>query len=487
LVRSVAAGWTGLLLCVFVPGYVLIKMSDNNALSVEFGEPTILQLAITVWAGVHLTSMVAAARLRPVAFFFWCYVYVWLGIAGTAQVAAQVTPVAAPLKEQSIRGAQILILVGLLAWELGGLYVRARPRKPTQPGTVTVSRLRIPLAVALLAASPFFVAQLGGTAALFTSRQATGEALRSAGLIAAEDKILGSLLVAGATVTAFLLLYVTLWRIGRLQKRTVGDWTLAAALVSLNVIINNPVSLPRFWFGTATVALVLLWRRLALGRTFMIVTVLSLVVVFPYADKYRYSGPASAGLGVHGSTPLAEQFVTKSDYDSFPQIITTADLVAEDGPTYGRQAAGVLLFWLPRKVWPDKPYDTGIILARYNNFAANENLSAPLWAEFYINFGLIGVALGFAATGLISRRLDDAYLRGLLDDRQTVLTLAVPVLAAYQMILLRGSLLQSMSRLTVILLIGVLLLRRERSKLGDENDARAACPTPRRSWSRSLP
>jgi hypothetical protein len=469
LVRLVAAWWTGLLLCVLIPGYVLLRISENHALHAEFGESTVLQLAITMWAGVQITRMIAAARMRPFAFFFWCYVYVWLGIAGTAQLATQITPVAAPLNRESVRDTQVLILVGIVAWQLGGLYVRYRPRRrAADPAReVTVSRLWKPLAVILLAASPLIVSKLGGVKALFTSRQATSEALRSAGLITTDDKAIGSLLVTGATVAAFVLLYITLWRLGRLPRRSLGSWGLAGALVALNVILNNPISLPRFWFGTVAVALVLLWRRLALGRVFMVVTVLSLVVVFPYADKYRYSGPVSAGLGAHGSTPLAEQFVLTGDYDSFPQVISAADFVAELGPTNGRQFEGVLLFWLPRKMWPEKPFDTGIVLARYNRFDVNENLSAPLWAEFYINFGLLGVAFGFAALGVFSRRMDDGYLRGLLEGRHTVVTLAAPVLAAYQMILLRGSLLQSMSRLAVLVVVGLLLLRRLPAAGGD--------------------
>lgn len=459
LYRSVVVCWTGLLLCALIPGYVLVKMSEDQAIRVELGEAAVLQLAITAWAGARLTAMIAAGRLRPVAFFFWCYVYVWLGVAGAAQIAAQMTPVAAPLNERSIRGAQVMILVGLLAWELGGLYIRARPRPLREPRTVTVSRLRVPLTMLLLAASPLIVVKLGGIRALFTSRQATGDALRAAGLIATDDKAAGTLLVAGATVGAFLLLYLTLWRFAQLPKRTTSGWALVVTLIALNLVINNPISLPRYWFGTVALSLVLLSRRLSLGRTFMACVVLCLVVVFPYADKYRYSGAASAGLGVHGSTPLAEQFVSKSDYDSFPQVITSAELVAENGPTYGRQAEGVLLFWLPRKIWPDKPYDTGVVLAQYNDFLINTNLSAPLWAEFYVNFGLVAVAIGFAGLGLASRRLDDGYLRGILSGRHTVVTLVTPVLATYQMIILRGSLLQAMSRLAVLVALGLLLLR----------------------------
>jgi hypothetical protein len=87
------------------------------------------------------------------------------------------------------------------------------------------------------------------------------------------------------------------------------------------------------------------------------------------------------------------------------------------------------------------------------------NLSAPLWAEMYLDFGLPGIAILFALYGWVLRRVDDLYLR-----RPTDFTiLAASVVAGYSFIILRGSLLQAMGRLFGIVLLLWLMSRKSRT------------------------
>ncbi len=74
---------------------------------------------------------------------------------------------------------------------------------------------------------------------------------------------------------------------------------------------------------------------------------------------------------------------------------------------------GTLLFWMPRSVWPDKPLDTGVMLAEYKEYGFT-NLSSPLWGEFFIDFGWVGLVAGMLLVGYWARRLDieaEAQLR----------------------------------------------------------------------------
>lgn len=68
------------------------------------------------------------------------------------------------------------------------------------------------------------------------------------------------------------------------------------------------------------------------------------------------------------------------DFDSFSQITNTVEYVNEHGITSGNQLLGVLFFWVPRSIWPDKAIDTGTVLGEFKAYFF-KNLSAPLWAE----------------------------------------------------------------------------------------------------------
>src|SRR5205085_620826 len=124
---------------------------------------------------------------------------------------------------------------------------------------------------------------------------------------------------------------------------------------------------------------------------------------------------------------------------------------------------GAALFWLPRSVWPDKPFNTAFIVADDIGFP-NRNLDSPLWAEGYVDFGWVGTAVLLAGSGLVARRLDDGFVlvrrvraavgrSGVVRSAIPLAAVAVPVIAGYEYILLRGSLLQAMARLAVMVVL----------------------------------
>ena len=93
---------------------------------------------------------------------------------------------------------------------------------------------------------------------------------------------------------------------------------------------------------------------------------------------------------------------------------TTPDLVPyEDGETI----YSAILAIIPRAIWADKPVTAGggSYVSKHTLIAFDENTSVGMGQvlEFYINFGVPGVLLGFLALGLILRRLDLRLTRAL--------------------------------------------------------------------------
>jgi hypothetical protein len=110
----------------------------------------------------------------------------------------------------------------------------------------------------------------------------------------------------------------------------------------------------------------------------------------------------------------------------------------EDGSIPFASGATVPLWSLiPRAVWPDKPAvgGGGDIVSEFAGirFAEGTSVGTGQPFEFYINFGIPGVLIGFLGLGFVLMRLDQGIMRSLAaDDMRGVLLRAMPGLMLLQ-------------------------------------------------------
>jgi hypothetical protein len=125
----------------------------------------------------------------------------------------------------------------------------------------------------------------------------------------------------------------------------------------------------------------------------------------------------------------------------------------------GRQLAGALLFFVPRSVWAAKPPDSASLIIERKG-GEMTNVSVPLWAEGYLNAGLLGTVLLLALAGVIAAELDHKFRDvSELAGRHGLFTAFA---APYSLILLRGSLLQAVSVLAVLIICTLVVGRRRK-------------------------
>ena len=84
------------------------------------------------------------------------------------------------------------------------------------------------------------------------------------------------------------------------------------------------------------------------------------------------------------------------NYDAFCNMGIVIEIVEKRGLFYGFQLLSAFLFFIPRGIWEGKPDSSGIIVGdylieKYDYYFAN--LSNPVIAEGYMNFGIFGVVL----------------------------------------------------------------------------------------------
>jgi hypothetical protein len=397
-----------------------------------------------------LSSERSLARL-----FFWSFSYVFLGLVAVIQVASDRFPQRVQPSSANVLDAAIIDAIFLVAFDVVWKLV-PRHRTPKAPrGELTWRRVQV-LAIVAIAASAYEIRTHGGIGALIHNRQSFTAAFspgtNGLGLINLPDKSGRSISVFLLSGPVFVAAYCFLV-LSRKHGRRLTAW--GAVTVAWALFVANPVSQPRQWSGTVFISLFLAWRgplsrRWFIGFGFSVLFLL--LVLYPFAGRlFRF---APGGQTVR-SASISKQFSDLPDYDAFQQLASTVGYVGRNGFTDGKQIAANALFWFPRKYWTSKPRDAGYMVGTDLGYAStgNTNLSSPMPAEAYIDGGLTLVVVYGSLVGWVVRRSDD-YLASTLGP--SPIALLVPIMAVYQLIILRGPLLPTVG--TSIALASMLIL-----------------------------
>lgn len=416
-----------------------------------------LQLVLTCYSGARLATMILSTRRRLLQGVFWMFVYIAMGVAPFAQAVIGQTPTPLVGPRSDLVTAIALVLVGCAAFDLGALLASRRPlrRRTTARGSgagATAHPVRLRLLVLLaFAASGYYVLKLGGPAVFFSSRQEISASVAESGVVSGGSNVGSAFLKGFGTVPALLALLFFTRRLvtSRRARRAPSTVLVWFTLLIVNLVVNNPISNARYWFLTVLVSFLFTAfpSSAAMYRSVLATGVIGALVLFPYADRFRYD---DSGYRPVQSSSVFEPLATK-DYDQTVMFANTISWVDTRGHTYGRQLAGSAFFFVPRAAWSGKPEDTGVRVGQWMGMNMT-NLSAPLWTELWVDFGPPGMIGGFALIGYAAARTDRRYARAVSRDGPgpgSVLAIAAPLIAGYTFILLRGPLLQAAGKLAV--------------------------------------
>ena len=229
----------------------------------------------------------------------------------------------------------------------------------------------------------------------------------------------------------------------------------------ISLITNNPISSPRLMFGMVVISLFLCIsyvKAWSVGKVFTWSYVSMFILVLPVMDLFRVTVDDIDILDVIGTIfdDFTVNLVANGDFDSFQQILNIVQYVGKNDFSYGYQFLGVIFFWMPRSVWAGKPFETGAIVAESAGYDFT-SLSAPLWGEAYINFGLIGVAVTFYMLGRFLRKIGYVYVSGLKNNHIQPMFIISFILIPYLLYFLRGSLLSAVLIMSPMILVPFLM------------------------------
>jgi len=428
------------LACVF-PIIILLNLKER--ITVEM----IFPLATVIIASLVTVDILNRKNPQYMRLFFWVFIYVMFGIAPIAQLAKYFywrEPRINAYSTQLIINSYLVIWIGAIAYEIGHLIQQKWNKKRVNSRK---SDFRINNRTDILIISVIFILAIGVTLYKLSMGKdyfqykdvSTSSSLEKFGTVG---------LAFLGLLSSYFPLYGTLLGITDLRNNKysllmkVGYTILVASLLLYLLITSNPISSSRWWLGTIYIALFLLFvgkkkntpTLLAIGLPFLYIFVFYYLAIF--RSEFHLSKILSSEYSI--ITNLIE-----GDFDSMQQILNAMLYVKYEGLTFGRQLMGVAFFWIPRALWPNKPFNTGEFIGRYFGYGYL-NLSAPLWAEGYINFGIPGVFIFLFVWGIICGKLDFSFgfhqMKEELNDRKDIILF---VLTGSQHLLVRGSLLVS--------------------------------------------
>lgn len=445
LVASIAS------LSVALPAALLVSVP-----SAPRSEAWIITLVIAVWAGVRVSIIWVSGVPRLFDYFLWVFTYIFMGIAPTAQILSGLTSTTTPGVDPGMDlPTAFIVALGLGCYEAGRLAWILREQHRIRHATIAVlpvnSVRTIIVALAGVVIGAYFVSRVGFAGSLGSREGA--QAARSA---AWPDPAVRAMFYAGAVYP----LLVATGALAQLVRRGVNRrWMLGAAVVTGGVLllIVNPVSAARYTFGTVAFALAVFLGAVATplrARISMLSGIVGFLAIFPIADAFRREDSVATRAG------FFEEYLSNPDYDAFWQIANALSYVVDGLVVPLRQAMGSMLFFVPRAIWPDKPTDTGILLAEYRGYSF-DNLSAPMWAEALVNGGVIAVVVVFLMLGVALRAMDTRMVPAFASGG--VWAIAGAILPVYMTILLRGSLLQATGALMITIVSIAVVAAREPS------------------------
>ncbi len=192
-----------------------------------------------------------------------------------------------------------------------------------------------------------------------------------------------------------------------LSRHRQVPWLRIMGLCLVAVLLVSPVGIPRSLAGALYIPLVMMvfMPRYNSKYTHLCVIIVAILFLAPLADVFRFLNSEHNDVDLGSNFNLSYFFA--GHFDAFHNLTQVIELKYK---SEGWQVIGILLFWVPRNLWEGKPQGTAVDFADYGGFA-HENISFPLQAEFYVDYGVIGVVVGMFLTGLLYRRIDSFLSR----------------------------------------------------------------------------
>lgn len=392
-------------LVIWNPIFILLAILPIAIINVKAAHVylpfTALNLILVAWCCYRLFPF----RYEPISTntITYLFIYIFFGLSPLIQFSEGVVLWrGGPLTGPDYTYTTVMIIIGIVVYELtyyltNKFFPALPPEKQKQPRKAIGYRIWVAILISIISAAITYLAFKDSPWLLFYRFLSKKESVLFVAFNNTTLNLLFSILIR--PIPLLVLIYYNIVR---------RKFTLFSLLMIVLILVTNfPLSLARFYVAGLYLPLILsywpgmLRRPLTVKALFFI----GILYIFPFLNQGRTVTNYSE---IQFSLDLNYDMFLEGHFDAFQN---GARVMCEDFVTYGKQFLAVIFFWVPRSIWPDKPIGSGIEIAHHFGLEF-DLLSLNLWAEGWINFGIIGLVLFLMVYGFINARLDRCYWDG---------------------------------------------------------------------------
>jgi oligosaccharide repeat unit polymerase len=224
---------------------------------------------------------------------------------------------------------------------------------------------------------------------------------------------LSSMLSVIFQVTLMTLLYFSI--LNSKNRKTRGELVSTLIVFVLVLLLVNPFSMNRTYAFAMYFPLLIIFLTPSIRKSSIYIVILFFGILASFLQDMARNYLASEKGWIDIDSVLLNNYFYSGSFDAFESVIHSISYVYENGIVFGYQFFGALFFWIPRSIWSGKPTGSGDYisynyLSNYNDISYG-NISFPYYAEFYLNFGIIGVFVSAIILGSILARVDCNFLK----------------------------------------------------------------------------
>ncbi|MDP1616616.1 O-antigen polymerase [Phenylobacterium sp.] len=388
-------------------------------------------------AGALVHAMVNPNRgaASLMAYFFFMF---FVALPAVVQISLDLFPWGSRYTPEHLGMTHTILAMAMLSLMAGQAAVKTRGL-PARPAAVPLQELewnRYFMAVLVLLGLAFLAIVYVGPGVLVNTRGGLREMATADGGARQQIIFIGrSLALLSLVILSYLFLNTP-----RGQRRPI--YAVSIVALPIGLLLFFPLSLPRFQMMGAALALIVMFVNLyrpALKIVIGTVGGVFLFYVFPVIKVLTRGGSFTEFLDALLGGRELYMYMLTADFDAYKQVTDTLIYYGYADHRWGYNFFGALLFFVPRALWPSKPYDTGKYVSEGLGYTYT-NVSNPLPAEAMAAFGLIGVVFILFLFGVLIAYIERRALVATVTKSGPAALFVYALMAGYITIILRGAL-----------------------------------------------
>ncbi len=375
---------------------IIIEGSSDN-----FASLLILILCLLIGSAL-IPVVIFSRRVFLVALFGLIYYVYFLIMPAIAQIstASFYWRSLSSYDEAHVLIASFICLLGILGLAFGYRIQAVKSARKIvfkiQPYSCRKSKIIGILSLSFATISLLYVISSFDSSVLFSTRYTLSESFGDSDMQVA----IGLMLTLPRAVAGTCLILTAL-AFSHCPKKCAVFFIL---VFIINAVVNFPGSSSRFMVGGILIASALVYVQNWDAKKMLAIWIAMVLLLFMIVPLWgAFNRGSEFNFDLNFISPY--NYLLTGDLDGFQSIVNVVAMAEGAGHTFGLGLLSAILFFVPRSIWHGKAEPTGVLAAEFNGYHFT-NISAPIFSEYYYDFGMVGLLVMCLITGYFVARME---------------------------------------------------------------------------------